>query len=488
MFDMGIAMGALAAPSAGKLPVDKAISIADIGRFLMPQSDPVQISFFWLILLSVTGALIWVGRTASPDHWQQRWKESKADYNSPQDLSDAVAMPAERFCDALPSILLIVGLLGTFIGLGVALNDAARVFDLPNNEQFGQLSAVIHSLGTKFKVSTWGIIGYLLVRSVAAWAGWNGKRLMWCIGQMRSDADALRRKREGLQSAVEGRVRSEISTASREISAGTDRLGKVLDPLLDAIKQNTHATQASLKKFVDSHVESMDRIAGSAKDMGHASKGMSSAADQVGVTAANLQAVVELLQDKLVTAIELMNDSFNKNLAEMSSKIEKSTVDISSTMGDLGKTVGATMGRVESVIKVVSVSFEETAKTQAKTIDDFNIASETLSQNAEKMHKPIQELNTRLTSQLATMAGIGTDVVAFGKSNIEMAKVNDEVRTFLRGLSDRTELGEICKTSDVRRLEGEIAKGNGLLAELVILTRNDTAMSGNSDLANGNAA
>jgi len=480
---------AVAVPGDVPLPTDRAIRIADIGNFLVPHSDPIQIGFFWLILLSGVGALIWAGLTANKEHWRARLKDIQGDYNSPQDLSDAVATRAEHLCEALPGILLIVGLLGTFIGLGVALDDAATVFKARSNPQVQveQLAAVVQSLGTKFKVSTWGIIGFLVVRTVAAWAGWNGKRLKWSTAQMRSDTDAFRLKNEGLRSASEKRLRDDISTASRDISAGTYRLGGVLNPPLDAIKQNTHAAQAALSKFVDTHVESMEKIAGSAVDMGVASAGMSSAADQVGETAANLQAVVELLQDKLVTAIERMNDSFNKNLAEMSNKMEQSTGKISTTMDDLGKTVGKTMEGVESVIGELGEALTETGRVQSETIDDFKNASEALSQNAEKMHRPIQELNTKLVSQFATTAAIGNEIVAFGQSNIKVAKVNEELRALLLGLSERTELAEICKTGDMRRLEGEIAKGNDLLAELLLLARNGAVEPGDDDTINGTA-
>lgn len=474
---------------AAATPTVNSIGIAEIGRFLRPEQDFIQIFFFALIFLLSLGSLIWVGRMANSEHWKRRWKESRGDYSSPQDLSDAVATPAEHFCEALPGILLIVGLLGTFIGLGVALNDAAGVFDLPDkDEQFKQLSAVVHSLGTKFKVSTWGIMGFLLVRSVLAWGGWHEKRLIWCIERMRSETDDLRQQSEKQRRASEDRIRAEITVASRSISETTDRLGEALKPLLGAIAHNTYATQASLGKFVDTNVESMEKIANSAKDMGIASERMSSAADQVGVTAGNLQEVVEVLRDKLVGAIELMNDSFNKNLAEMSNKIEKSTGDISTTMKELGKTVGDTMGDVNTVIEKVGKSFEDNAERQGKIIDDFNHASETLSDNAEKLHAPIQELNAKLASRLAAIADIGNEIAAFGKSNIKMAKVNEEIAKLLRDLFSRIEAGEICTTSDVRRVENEISKLNSLLTELVALARTDPIASANDDRANGAAA
>ena len=73
---------------------------------------------------------------------------------------------------------LIIGLLGTFIGIGLAIQDASKVIISLNDSlkdsstasssnivsSVGRLSPVLSDIGTKFKVSAWGIICHILIR------------------------------------------------------------------------------------------------------------------------------------------------------------------------------------------------------------------------------------------------------------------------------------------------------------------------------------
>lgn len=73
---------------------------------------------------------------------------------------------------------LIIGLLGTFIGIGLAIQDASKVIMSLNDSladssttsasnivgSVGRLSPVLSDIGTKFKVSAWGIICHILIR------------------------------------------------------------------------------------------------------------------------------------------------------------------------------------------------------------------------------------------------------------------------------------------------------------------------------------
>ena len=75
----------------------------------------------------------------------------------------------------MPGLLLVIGLLGTFVGLGIALNKASEILQQAQgagmDQAMGNLMGMMEGLGTKFKTSTWGIIGFLLFK---AWATKNG--------------------------------------------------------------------------------------------------------------------------------------------------------------------------------------------------------------------------------------------------------------------------------------------------------------------------
>lgn len=73
--------------------------------------------------------------------------------------------------------VLILGLLGTFLGIGLAIQDASKVIISLNDfstvtttsnamDTVGKLSPVLSDIGTKFKISAWGISAHILIRLV----------------------------------------------------------------------------------------------------------------------------------------------------------------------------------------------------------------------------------------------------------------------------------------------------------------------------------
>lgn len=75
------------------------------------------------------------------------------------------------------SFVLIIGLLGTFLGIGLAIQDASKVIISLNDfstvtttsnamDTVGKLSPVLSDIGTKFKISAWGISAHILIRLI----------------------------------------------------------------------------------------------------------------------------------------------------------------------------------------------------------------------------------------------------------------------------------------------------------------------------------
>jgi hypothetical protein len=77
----------------------------------------------------------------------------------------------DRFAEAAPGALVSLGLLGTFIGIAVAINLAGGTLQTAPDgsmdaDQISQLSEMLEGIGLKFKSSAWGIIGALALRIV----------------------------------------------------------------------------------------------------------------------------------------------------------------------------------------------------------------------------------------------------------------------------------------------------------------------------------
>lgn len=173
--------------------------------FILPEYDVIQMLFggtmLFLVLLTI-GLLLW---QANQRYWGRKWQGDTlnngadhldVEHGSVNEISAAVASPAEKMADIMPGILLILGLLGTFLGLGVALNKASDILIDANSagmdNAMSNLIGMMEGLGTKFKTSTWGIMAYLILKACAAGLGYDEKRLRWCAQQMKQVFDQSR--------------------------------------------------------------------------------------------------------------------------------------------------------------------------------------------------------------------------------------------------------------------------------------------------------
>ena len=173
----------------------------EILAFLIPGNDPIQLVFGSVFLILIAATLIGVWRGATPASWEKKWNGNgqigdhadnlDVEHGSVNEISAAVASTGEKLADIMPGILLILGLLGTFLGLGIALNKASTILLEANagggmDNAMANLMGMMEGLGTKFKTSTWGIMAFLLIKAWSARNGYEERRLRWCVGKMKA--------------------------------------------------------------------------------------------------------------------------------------------------------------------------------------------------------------------------------------------------------------------------------------------------------------
>lgn len=154
------------------------MNFQEILTFLLPSADPLQLLFAGLIGILSLVTVIALKRGAREQSWERKWNGGGQDdldveHGSVNEISAAVASPGEKMIEFMPGILLILGLLGTFLGLGIALNKASTILVEANagggmDNAMTNLMGMMEGLGTKFKTSTWGILAFLLLKAYAA--------------------------------------------------------------------------------------------------------------------------------------------------------------------------------------------------------------------------------------------------------------------------------------------------------------------------------
>lgn len=182
------------------------MSAHDVIDFLLPNlADPIQIAFISILLLMMGLTIISTHMCATPTSWQNKWNHGTPndesddldiEHGSVTDLWHAVATAPEKMAEIMPGMLLVVGLLGTFLGLGLALNHASNILGHPDAmnasaaaSSMQDLLGLLQGLGTKFKTSTWGISGFVLLKIWAELTRFEEKRLGWVIHKVKAELD-----------------------------------------------------------------------------------------------------------------------------------------------------------------------------------------------------------------------------------------------------------------------------------------------------------
>lgn len=194
------------------------MNASEVLDFLLPQwSDPLQVVFLTLILTMMILTIATTHWYASQSSWEKKWNgntpndhtdDLDIDHGSVTDIWNAVATSPEKLAEIMPGLLLVVGLLGTFLGLGLALNHASHILGQSNAlsasgaaSSMQDLLGLLQGLGTKFKTSTWGITGFLLLKVWSSVTRFEEKRLTWVIRKVKKELEARKQQAHDAEKA-----------------------------------------------------------------------------------------------------------------------------------------------------------------------------------------------------------------------------------------------------------------------------------------------
>lgn len=249
----------------------------EILSFLLPfHLSPFKLdvlpSIFFLVIWGVFFFTIFkVYQTAKPENWENNWyggnksnksKKLDAEHGSVMEISEAVATPAEKLADIMPGMILIIGLLGTFLGLGLALDKASSILTGANalsnmDASMANLMQMLEGLGTKFKTSTWGLLAFILLKVILSKNGYEERRLRWSIEKVKSELDVVRDQK--LQE--ERNNNNKLIECMQSIAMQFEKtVAKNQSTNQEQLKQLTQHTQDTIKAIQLSHDEQLKQL------------------------------------------------------------------------------------------------------------------------------------------------------------------------------------------------------------------------------------
>lgn len=221
------------------------MKILEIISFMNPFSDVLSAIFITTLLIASILVVIWLIKSAKVTAWEKNWvgenlnqNNLESDNGSIHELSEAIATKAEKTAEMLPGILLVFGLLGTFLGLGLALNNASNVLVNANSTgmdgAMAELIGMMEGLGAKFKTSTWGLLCFIILSILFSVLGFDEKRLQWVIQKVRQETEKNKRNIKIQNEEKEDKFLSAITHISKTTAENNQMLMQHLKNNFDA--------------------------------------------------------------------------------------------------------------------------------------------------------------------------------------------------------------------------------------------------------------
>lgn len=401
---------------------------------------------FLILLVSWSAFAVFAARKAK-ESLDIRIKQShfKNIRSSAHDLAMASRHPFwDHVVDNAPGFALVLGLLGTFLGIGMAIQDAGSVLaDLNSRaadatdirQTIGSLSPMMSEIGLKFKSSAWGILSHIFLRVVIPYIGLEEKRLTAIFKELEEDY------------AEEERIKQQRWKKVEEMTE-----------LLSGALYIRQAQDGSLVKLLDQQAKTLNGIWEIQQSFG---------------------SNVEVL-GKSVKTFEKTVDEFREgvrhSLHEMKTSVERSTKGLQDA--------------VQSMKDEVRITFNEFKGDVSATLDNVgkNIAA-----SSQQISQSVDALGTSMQSQLSNVTKVTLDLTTHSR---EMATAIQEQRHHLSEMGDRVEsiasqgakygfaLEDV--TANIANLAGSDGEMVSNLRELVISSKDtqDSTKKANDILGN----
>lgn len=475
----------------------------------------LQIGFALVFLAAVLVTPRLVSRSARAESWARRRAAIEGDgdtvptYSTAEELSGAVASPAERWADVLPSLLLVFGLLGTFIGLGLALTEAAGVLG-GGNDALSGLTPIMDSLGSKFKTSTWGILAFLSLKVYFILHPYEEQRLAWAAQQLKASAAHAAATEQQLAAAERQRL---IDTIARSGAAVLEQ--QQLDAR-EAAERHA-ASLGALSQFADqqAHIgdkqlHALDAVLGQLSTAGEQRRAMAeqlnaageqdkalatqlaaSAEHQAAQVASQLLLLTEVNQHTQANrqAMEGFVGSVRENIATMATAADNmgsAALAAGAASADLGDAIGEFRGTMIDVLQQIRTGLDGSINDMQQSFStNMQAMSASLTRATDGIEDAIAHLSTGVSDTITKLDQANSQAIirqdkaqaAFRASGDEVAASIITMQSFVDEMQKKTEVGlssvatagqrMALASQQIMNFEAKFTEQNALLHQVV---------------------
>ena len=497
------------------------MNASEVLGFIAPQFEVLQLSFLIIIFGLFFGTIISTHLNAKDASWEKNWNNGTPDdcsddldidHGSVTDLWYAVATKSEKLAEIMPGMLLVVGLLGTFLGLGLALNHASNILGQPSAlsatgaaNSMQDLMSMMQGLGTKFKTSTWGIASFLLLKVWSSWMGYEEKRLAWVIRKVKTELEHRKVQEQEAVFNKQHTLFAKITQATEQIIQGfTQNLEKLSESQkafhLQTLQylgkgiQAIHGDLANINTTMQTDSAAMQQVLeqstqGIREDLGNIKASLQT-------DSAAMQQVLEQSAQGIREDLGNIKASLQTDSAAMQQVLEQSAQGIREDLASINTATQASgqamigfVSSTQTIIKDMSAASNKMAdgahkvgvagSSLVKAVEDFstqftqvlgdvrtdlstaiNDMSEQAAQTLEQGTKELGKATLEISTALGVLSRDVTTTMNGVKDSIEKSlKIQQEGAVLFRRSSDTLNENVTATTELVQKLGEDIRSG-----------------------------
>ncbi len=361
---------------------------------------------------------------------ERRYVENVANggHDAPDDYLRA-ALPFERAKQRIapfPGALVTLGILGTFLGIGMAVKNAIPALEHGNSPQQVQdaLRALLEAVQFKFQTSAWGILFSLaFIAFTGLVEAWLSRALEGAVARI---APARRTLASSLGEALQSTLREELGRGFGRIDQSLQQTLQGLSASASTLTEGVTLLASTVSAFGGSVSSTAQSLAQSSNKLGSLGRDIDASLAQVAHT---LSDAAQAQQKMLATA-----------LGELSSKMQSATQaqqqSLNASLQQMSTSLLHAVGEQRQALDAQQQLAAQAAQTQQRSADELrktiNASLENMTGTIQYFAKHQSEGMARLEQHQAESAAALKDLQAtlkvFQENNVRLLDIMERAR------------------------------------------------------------
>lgn len=434
------------------------MKIVDVVSFINPFGDMLSTVFVILLVGLSMVTIFCLLKSANEENWEKNWNgehlEGSAsldsEHGSVYELAEAVSTKSEQVADIMPSMLLVLGLLGTFIGLGIALNSASDVLAHANtsgmDNAMANLMSLMEGLGAKFKTSTWGLLCFITLNILFNVIGFKEKRLAWVIAKVKQETKIKNAQKVKLEQDRYNELLQSVVDFNKQMQANNqiqqELLNKNLKIQFEGLKANLGAVQAieqQLKQGFEQYIQQLQHT--SQNQIVELQNIISTNESLVELSKNNSQDLIQSLNHQNQEVVKTLNEGFQQHIEQLRNDSQQHISELQNIVTSNQAIQNAseiTTNELKNVVQSLTDGFNDNS-AQLKKGSEQSLSE--LKKIADYNKQTQQAMKDFVDKTVSSMASIGDSADKMGESAQAVGKSATDLNGVVQTL--KSELGDV---------------------------------------------